>query len=204
MSSFVGILNVLVLFVLSLIVAFSTGLLLAKLENRQAIEPKLSEKETIEAIQCHAVHEEEGLKKRLFICVPRRMWEITKDIGKYMLIGLLLAAFLAAFVPAAIVTLILGNTGLSGLTSVLVAFPLAVIIELCSEGFAILAGQLYVMGANLAVVFTLMLVGVSTDFTELSMIFGKFGKRSMVAYVGISTAFVLLFAFALAIWWPRI
>lgn len=204
MANFVGVINVLVLFTLSLLVAFGTGLMLARLEEKQIIDSKLSDTETIEAVLCHAAHESEPLKHRVTHCVPHRLWDIFRDVGKYLLLGLLIAAFLAAFVPIILVQFLFGASGLAGIGSVLLAVPIAVLIELCSEGFTILAGQLYVMGASLAVVFTTTLIGVSTDFTELSMIWGKFGKRSALAYVMISTILVLLVAFGLVVWWPRL
>ncbi len=77
---------------------------------------------------------------------------------------------------------------------VLTAIPIAAVVELCSEGFSIFAGQLYEMGATLPVVFIVVLVGVTTDFTELSVILGKFGKRCAIAYLITATVFAVVFA----------
>lgn len=202
MMNFVGPVNVLILFALSLLVALGTGLSLAYLENHGKIETSLTEEEINEVELCHAPHYQEPLQKRLFSCVPQRMWDLFKDVGKYIIFGLLIAAFLAAFIPVTLVQLIFGFTGPLGILSILIALPIAVILELCAEGLTIFAGQLYLMGASLGVVFTITLVGVSTDFTELSMIWGKFGKRSTLAYLGISTVLVVLFAIGLVLWWP--
>ena len=72
-------------------------------------------------------------------------------------------------------------------------------MELCSEGFSIFAGQLHQMGATLPVVFVVVLVGVTTDFTELTVVFGKFGKRCAVGYV--VTATTLTLGLALILQW---
>ncbi len=202
MMNFVGVINVLILFILALLVALCTGILLAFLENRQKIEGKLSKEEIIEVELCELPHFSEPLRRRLFYCVPRRIWILIKDVGKYILFGLLIAAFLAAFVPIFIIQLVFGGLGVAGIFSVLIAVPIAAVIELCAEGFTILAGQLYLMGASLAVVFTMTLIGVSTDFTELSMIWGKFGKRSAITYLIISTGLVILVAVGLVFIWP--
>lgn len=65
--------------------------------------------------------------------------------------------------------------------------PAAAIIEACSEGFAVIAGQLYEMGASLAVVFVITMVGVATDVTELLVVWKRFGHRTTLLYLGIGT-----------------
>ncbi|MFW9831624.1 MAG: permease [Candidatus Thorarchaeota archaeon] len=202
MMGFVGPVNVIILFILSMIVALGTGVCLSYLENHGKIEASLTEKEIIEVESCYAPHYQEPLPKRLFFCIPQRMWDLFKDVGKYLFFGLLIAALLAAFIPISVVQLVFGWTGPLGIVSILIALPIAAVLELCAEGLTILAGQLYLMGASLGVIFTITLVGVSTDFTELSMIWGKFGKKSAIAYLGISTIFVVLLAFGLVMWWP--
>ncbi len=205
MASFVGIQNTLFLLTASLTVAFISGLIFSRLEDNKWIEPKVhashKEGEKIKCGHCLALeelgHKNEPLSRRFFYCVPRNMWCIFMDVGKYMVIGLFMAAALKVFVPPSIVTKFLGNG--QKFLPVLLAVPIASVIELCSEGFTVLAGQLYTMGASLGVVFTMVMVGVSTDFTELSMIFGKFGKRSVIAYLAISIVLVILFAFLINI-----
>lgn len=205
MASFVGVQNTLFLLTASLTIAFISGLIFSRLEDNKWIEPKVhaSHKagEKIKCEHCLALeelgHKNEPLSRRFFYCIPKNMWCIFMDVGKYMAIGLFMAAALKVFVPPSIVTNFLGNG--HRFLPVLLAVPIASLIELCSEGFTILAGQLYTMGASLGVVFTMIMVGVSTDFTELSMIFGEFGKRSVVAYLATSIALVILFAFLINI-----
>lgn len=205
MASFIGVQNTFFLLIASLTVAFITGLILSRLENNKWIEPKVyATHKTGEKIKCsHCLeleelgHKKESLSHRIFYCTPRNVWCIFMDVGKYMVIGLFMAAALKVFVPSSIVTNFLGNG--QKFLPVLIAVPISSVIELCSEGFTILAGQLYTMGASLGVVFTMVMVGVSTDFTELSMIFGQFGKRSAIAYLSISIVLVVLFAFLINI-----
>jgi uncharacterized membrane protein YraQ (UPF0718 family) len=122
-------------------------------------------------------------------------WDSFLDIGKFMVIGLVLSAALSAFVPHDIVGKVLGS-GNSSL-AILLAVPVSAVIELCSEGFSILAGQLYVMGASLGVVFVMIMVGVTTDITEISIVWGKFGKRSAVAYLLCATSVAIVIAYFL-------
>lgn len=141
------------------------------------------------------VPEREGLAGRLLLNVPRRAWFFGKDIGFYLLIGLLLAAIGKAFVPAETVASYMGEG--SGPTALVVAFPVSVAIEACSEGFAVVSGQLYQMGASLAVVFLMTMVGTATDFTELTVVWGKFGRRTTLAYLAIGTTLTVAVALVL-------
>ena len=138
------------------------------------------------------MHENEKFEKRLIYCTPRNMWQIFKDVGKYIIIGLFIAAALKTFVPPELVTKYLGNA--NKFLPVLIAVPISAVLELASEGLAVLGGQLYQLGASLGVVFIITMVGVTTDFTELSMIWGKFGRKSAVAYLLTATSIAILFA----------
>lgn len=203
-SGFIGVKNTMILLVFSLLVAFIVGLILAKFENNGMIEKGLPKKhkkgEKVLCVECVDVehmrlkHENEKLSKRVFYCTTANMWQIFKDVGKYILIGLIIAAALKAFVPNDLVSTYLGNG--NKFSSVLIAVPISAVLELASEGLAVLGGQLYQLGASLGVVFIVLMVGVTTDITELSMIWGKFGKRCAIAYLLTATSVAILFA-----WW---
>lgn len=204
-ATFVGVENTIILFVFSLIVALIAGVIFSFLENRGFIAQPLAGKGHIEGekfkceecIQVEELkHRNEPLVKRFFVCIPRNMWHIFLDIGKYIVFGLVIAAVLATSIPTEAVSQFLGEEGgLFFIPPIILAVPISAIIELCAEGFTILAGQLYSMGATLAVVFVMMMVGVTTDLTEISMLWGKFGKRTALAYLITSTLLVIIFAF---------
>lgn len=206
-SGFIGMKNTIILLAFSLLAAFIVGLILAKLENSKAIEqgiPKKHKKnegnlcvECMDAEKLRLTHEKEEFGKRLLYCVPRNMLEILREIGKYILIGLLIAAGIKAFASPSLVSAYLGNG--DKFLPVLIAVPISAVMELASEGLSVVGGQLYQLGASLGVVFVVLMVGVSTDLTELAMIWGKFGKRCAIAYVTTATAVVILFA-----WWINI
>ena len=201
-SKFVGIKNAIMLVAFSLLAAFITGLVLAKFENKNIIESGIPKKhrkgeeklcvECVDVERMRLNHENEKLSKRVVYCTPKNAWQIFKDVGKYIVIGLFIAAALKAFVPSELVAKYLG--GGSKFLPVLIAVPISAILEVASEGLAVLAGQLYHLGASLGVVFIITMVGVTTDITELSMIWGKFGKRCAVAYLLTATTIAVLIA----------
>jgi uncharacterized membrane protein YraQ (UPF0718 family) len=204
LSSFVGWGNTFILFGCSLIIAFVSGLFLARLEDSKWLEQKIPhhhlEGEKHECLDCLKKREsgirKNGFWRRVFVKVPKGMWHVFTDVGKFIVIGVLLAAILKAFIPSGWILKFLGSEG-GNFIPVLITVPLATIVELCSEGFTVIAGQLYEMGASLGVVLAITIVGVSTDITELSMIWGKFGKKSVIAYVTISILLTVLMAFLL-------
>ncbi len=200
LSKFLGWTNTILLFTCSILIAFFSGLILARLENKDLLEQRVKHKHK-ENEPCTECLIKQGIKRqslshRVLFNIPKEMYHILKDIGKFILIGVLLAAVLKAFIPTEIIAKFLGSS-MGTFLPILITLPAATVIELCSEGFTVLAGQLYEMGATLGVVLTIMMVGVATDITELSMLWGKFGKRSTIAYVVISVLLIVLVAFLL-------
>ena len=131
------------------------------------------------------VGEARGIVDRLVQRLPRHVWNLAKGIGLYLLIGTFVAALPKAFVSPETVTRWLGQA--TGARAIFVALPVAAVIEACSEGFAVIAGQLYEMGASVGVVFVVTMVGVATDLTEVTVAWGAFGRRTALVYLGVGT-----------------
>lgn len=190
LSNFLGAADTALLMVCAVIAAFVSGLILSRLEHRglmdaprARVEHLTEECATDGCAECTIVNG--NAPRNRLVAVLHHAWDNFRDLGKYLGIGLILAAAVAAFVPTPTVQRFLGATETPW--SILIAVPISAIIELCSEGFSVFAGQLYTMGASLGVVFVMLMVGVTTDITEISVVWGKFGKRSAVAYVLVST-----------------
>lgn len=89
------------------------------------------------------------------------------------------------------------STYFSNNYSILYAIPLATLIEIIGEGFTVFAGELYLLGANLGVIFSIIVSGVITDINELSMLAKIFSKRSATMYLLISLALIITFSYML-------
>ena len=99
-SGFIGIKNTVILLIFSLLAAFIAGLILAKFENKNLIEtgiPKKHKKgerhlcvECVDVEKMRMVHEKERFEKRIIYCVPKNMRQIFREVGKYIIIGLLI------------------------------------------------------------------------------------------------------------------
>ncbi|MBK7142826.1 MAG: permease [bacterium] len=204
LSNFLGPFNTAILMVCAVVAALLSGVVLSRLEHHHLIDAPLptaikAKSNTVctAGAGCSDCGCETAVPHNRFMRVLKSSWVIFRDIGKYLMIGLILAAGLAAFVPNAIVYKYLGES--ASPWTILLAVPVSAVIELCSEGFSVLAGQAYTMGATLGVVFVMLMVGVTTDITEITVVWGKFGKRSAVAYLLVSTGIAVAIAYLINI-----
>jgi hypothetical protein len=198
LSGFIGFPATALVLVSAIVVSFLTGLVFALLEKINWIDAKLSAETTLGQGTILSSETNKPITERLLRSLRYSFTSFT-DIGKYLGIGLLLAAALHAFVPTTFVSGVLGKD--TSVDPILLAIPLSAVIELCSEGFSVFGGQLYSMGATLGVVFVMLMVGVTTDFTELSVLWGKFGKNSTIAYVVVSTFIAFVAAHIIDLIW---
>ncbi len=203
LSNFLGVVNTALLMACAVIAAFLSGLILSRLEKHRFIDapkpPIVHAHDTCDSkssdawLDCKS--DQATFRRTRLLGVLRHAWDNFRDLGKYLAIGLALAAGVAAFVPTNLVQQYLGAS--DSLWAILLAVPISAVIELCSEGFSVLAGQLYTMGASLGVVFVMLMVGVTTDLTEITVVWGKFGRRSAVAYLFVSTTVAIIVAYAI-------
>ena len=91
----------------------------------------------------------------------------------WILIGMGLAALAAAYIPQNIFRDYMGPTAL-GLAVTLI---IATILEVCSEGTAPLAFEIYRQTQALGNPFVFLMAGVVTDYTEIGLLWHNVGKR---------------------------
>ena len=92
----------------------------------------------------------------------------------WILIGTALASLAGAYIPAHIFHQYMGPT-FAGLLMTLFA---ASIIEVCSEGTAPLAFELFKQTGALGNSLVFLMAGVATDYTEIGLIWHNIGKRA--------------------------
>jgi uncharacterized membrane protein YraQ (UPF0718 family) len=90
-----------------------------------------------------------------------------------MLIGIGLASLAAAYIPTDIFRQFMGPT-LGGLFITLI---IATILEVCSEGTAPLAFEIYRQTGALGNVFVFLMAGVVTDYTEIGLLWINVGRK---------------------------
>jgi uncharacterized membrane protein YraQ (UPF0718 family) len=94
----------------------------------------------------------------------------------WILIGMGLAALSAAYIPQEIFRNYMGPTALGLIVTLIVA----TILEVCSEGTAPLAFEIYRQTGALGNAFVFLMAGVVTDYTEIGLLWHNVGKRVAV------------------------
>jgi uncharacterized protein len=94
----------------------------------------------------------------------------------WIMIGFIAAVVIRAYVPAHIFLQFFGPT-LSGL---LLTLLFATVIEVCSEGSAPIAFEIFNKVGTLGNPFVFLMAGVATDYTEIGLIWTNIGKKTAI------------------------
>ncbi len=106
----------------------------------------------------------------------------------WILIGFLFAAVIRAYVPEHIFMDYFGPT----FVGLLLTLAFATIIEVCSEGSAPIAFEIFSKVGTLGNPFVFLMAGVSTDMSELGLIWSTIGKRSAIWLPIVTVPMILL------------
>jgi len=165
----------------ALVIAVITGFIYQFLESRQLIESNKNVKEIEEGFSIL-----KDFKKRFksYKFSSEQLMQDIKGIFSgsvalanmvlwWMLIGIGLASLAAAYIPPNIFQNYMGPTVLGMLMTLIVA----TILEVCSEGTAPLAFEIYRQTGALGNVFVFLMAGVITDYTEIGLLWHNVGRR---------------------------
>lgn len=109
----------------------------------------------------------------------------------WILLGFLVAVLIRAYIPAHLFIRYFGPS-FSGL---LLTLLFATIIEVCSEGSAPLAFEIFNKVGTLGNPFVFLMAGVVTDYTEIGLLWANIGKRTALWLPIITVPQVLLVGF---------
>lgn len=111
-------------------------------------------------------------------------WAIT-DLGvtvsKYVILGMLLAGFIAVAVPQGMIQDYLGNPGLISIIGITL---LGAIMYVCAVGHIPFIAALVAAGAAPGVAITFLISGVATNLPEIISIYRMIGPRTVAIYTG--------------------
>ena len=103
-------------------------------------------------------------------------WSLNKMVTWWVLIGMLLASFMRAFVPSHLFMTYMGASVLG----LFVTLILATIIEVCSEGSSPLAFEIFRQTGAFGNSFVFLMAGVATDYTEIGLLWSNIGKKTAI------------------------
>lgn len=118
-------------------------------------------------------------------------WSLSKMVFWWVLLGFFLASILGSFVPESFFHRFFGPSFLG----MLATLALATVIEVCSEGSAPMAFELFQKTGAFGNVFVFLMAGVATDFTEFGIVLTNIGKKAAIALVVVTVPLILLLGF---------
>lgn len=108
----------------------------------------------------------------------------------WVLLGALLASLIPTFVPGHMLHQWFGPT-LQGLGMTLI---FATIMEVCSEGMAPIAFEIYRSGGAFGNAFAYLMGGVVTDYTEIGLVWSRLGRRTALWMLAVTLPQVIVLA----------
>ena len=183
----------------ALIVALTTGLILQRLDRLGWIEKN---KFTVPLDASFSVGAD--LKDRFknyrpsfsqlksdILTIWKGAFELAEMVLGWVTFGVVLASLAEAYIPAHIFHSYLGPS-LGGLV---VTLAVATVLEVCSEGTAPLAFEIYRQTKALGNSFVFLSAGVITDYTEIGLVWQNLGKKTAIWMVLIGVPQILILGY---------
>jgi len=139
--------------------------------------------------------------KKKFINIFKYAYvDLIDDVGKWIVIGLVIGGSISYFIPASIVERYLGNPIISYSFMLLLGVPMYV----CATGSIPIAASLIMKGMSPGAGLIFLIAGPASNATAVSFVAGKLGSRSLLIYlVSIATGAVL-FGGIVDMWFPHL
>lgn len=114
----------------------------------------------------------------------------------WIIIGVLIASLIGAYVPEHFFMKYLG----ASFTGLLLTLLFATIIEVCSEGSSPIAFEIFNKVGAFGNPFVFLMAGVITDYTEIGLIWTNIGKKAAIWLPAITVPLVLLTGWLFNLW----
>ncbi len=124
-------------------------------------------------------HEHEGFMHKLREAIEYAYVEMMEDIGKWLVVGLIIAGLITVFVPAEMFAIFNGNT----LASMLLVLCIALPMYLCATGSIPIAVALMVKGLTPGAALVLLMAGPACNFASMLVIRKVLGVRTLITYL---------------------
>lgn len=123
--------------------------------------------------------------------------ELIEDVGKWILIGVLIGGIIGYLIPGNIIEQYLGNPILAYPIMLLIATPMYI----CATGSIPIAASLILKGMAPGAGLVFLIAGPATNTATLSFVVGKLGKKTMLIYLSSIMITALLFGFLIDYIW---
>lgn len=138
-------------------------------------------------------HSHDSLLHRICEAVRYGMVDMVGSVGKWLVIGLVVAALITVFVPESLFTSLSRYPLLAMLTVVIVAVPMYI----CATGSIPIALSLMMKGLSPGIAFVMLMAGPAANFASMLLLSRTQGRRATAIYIG--TVVLTAIAFGLII-----
>lgn len=156
----------------ALLTAFIGGMLV----NRQDKQCGLSPEEEVDTIDAPAADSFTG---KIRDAMRYGFVEMIQNIGKWLIIGLVIAAAITVFVPDGFFTFFSAYPLLAMIAVVIVAVPMYV----CSTGSIPIALSLMLKGLSPGAAFVLLMAGPAANFASIIIVSKSLGRKAAILYL---------------------
>ncbi|MDP2652834.1 MAG: permease [Candidatus Omnitrophota bacterium] len=181
---FFGVVKSLYIIFAAVAVALTTGMIFQFLESKNGVDRNPN---TLEYDSAFSIGEDFSRRASVYRLtgaqfisdvrgVMRGAWALGEMVLWWILIGMGLASLAGAYIPAHVFQQYMGP-GVLGMT---VTLGLATVLEVCSEGTAPLAFEIYRQTGALGNSFVFLMAGVATDYTEIGLLWHNVGRRTAI------------------------
>ncbi len=179
------------------IVAFITAIFGGFLVNRVEAE-KMSKEEGTAAMD-NAVNAPTTLTQKISIALKYAYVDMIQDIGRWLMVGLVVAGLITVFVPDSFFSLFADNSLLSMLMVLLFSIPM----YLCATGSIPIAVALMIKGLSPGTALVLLMAGPAVNAASMLVISKVMGKKTMMLYLTSIIAGAMGFGLAIDHLLPR-
>ena len=160
------------------IAAFLTAVLGGTLVNRLSPSPSLVERGA-DSVKNSPRPTREGTKGRVRSLLSYAFVEMMEDIGKWLVIGLIVAGIITAAVPDSWFTAFQGNT----LYSILFVLLFSIPMYLCATGSIPIALALMMKGLTPGAALVLLMAGPASNVASILIINKVLGRKTLAIYL---------------------
>lgn len=121
----------------------------------------------------------EGFYKKLKSAIKYAYVDMMEDIGKWLVVGLLLAGLITIFIPTEYFSIFHDNT----ITSMFLVLCISIPMYLCATGSIPIAVALMMKGLTPGAALVLLMAGPACNFASMLVIRKVMGVRTMVHYI---------------------
>jgi len=188
----------------ALMIAFVTGLIFQRLAHRGLLE---SNPHTTTLAEDYSIWRDLGSRWRDHQWTREHLWDDARGVvagmvplGRMVLgwvqFGLIVSSLIGGLVPHSIFERFLGPS----VVGLLFTLAFAAVMEVCSEGTAPLAFELYRHTGAFGNAFAFLMGGVVTDYTELGAVWTNIGRRTVTWLLAVTLPMVVVMGLALNLW----